>query len=107
MMRSGPILCGVSGWNIGRSLLSGGPNPHPGSSTRHTDAKLPQVSRRGLQKGDVNLDHGSIDWSNQEELDVWLRAVDAIEQGLMPPPDQKQPSREDRGRFWLFLIRTS
>ena len=49
------------------------------------------------QKGDVNLDQGSIDWSNQEELDVWLRAVDAIEQGLMPPPDQKQPSREDRG----------
>ena len=55
------------------------------------------------QKGDVNLDQGSIDWSNQEELDVWLRAVDAIEQGLMPPPDQKQPSREDRGAVLAFL----
>jgi len=55
------------------------------------------------KKGDVNLDHGSIDWSNREELDIWLRALDAVEQGLMPPPDEKQPSREDRRAVLAFL----
>ena len=55
------------------------------------------------KKGDVNLDHGSIDWSNREELDIWLMAQDAIEQGLMPPPDKKQPSREDRRAVLAFI----
>ena len=34
----------------------------------------------------------------QEELYIG-RALHAIEQGLMPPQDQKQPSREDRRWF--------
>ena len=55
------------------------------------------------KKGDINLDHESIDWNNQEELYIWLRALHAIEQGLMPPQDQKQPSREDRRVVLAFL----
>ena len=54
-------------------------------------------------KGDVNLDHPSIDWSNVEERNIWLRAMEAIEQGLMPPPDQKKPNREDRQALLAFL----
>lgn len=54
-------------------------------------------------KGDVNLDHLSIDWSNVEERNIWLRAMEAIEQGLMPPPDQKKPNREDRQALLAFL----
>ena len=55
------------------------------------------------KKGDVNLDYAVIDWSNVEEQNVWLRAMDAIEQGFMPPPDQRQPSPEGRRKVQAFL----
>jgi len=55
------------------------------------------------EKGDVNLDHTSIDWSNIEDMDTWLRALDAIDEGLMPPPDKQQPSKEERETVVAFL----
>ena len=48
------------------------------------------------EKGDVNLDHPTIDWTSIEDMDVWLRALEAIDRGLMPPSDKKQPSPEER-----------
>lgn len=55
------------------------------------------------EKGDVNLDRTSIDWTHIQDLDLWLRALDAIDQGLMPPPEEKQPTKEERETVLAFL----
>ncbi|MDE0940586.1 MAG: hypothetical protein OSA43_11585, partial [Pirellulales bacterium] len=55
------------------------------------------------KKGDVNLDRLSIDWSTSQNLDLWLRAREAIDQGLMPPPKKKQPSEAEREAVLSYL----
>ncbi|MDA7921949.1 DUF1588 domain-containing protein [Verrucomicrobiales bacterium] len=55
------------------------------------------------EKGDVNLEQVSIDWSNPHDLDVWLRALDAVDDGLMPPPEEKQLSDAERETVLTFL----
>ena len=55
------------------------------------------------EKGEVNLDDTSIDWSNIQSMDTWLRALDAIDGGLMPPPDKQQPSKKERETVVTFL----
>ena len=106
MMRSGPILSVFLAGILVAPVIGANPTPIPDPVQDILMQNCLKCHDEDSQKGSVNLDQGSIDWSNQEELGVWLRAVDAIEQGLAAM-DQKQPSREDRGRFWLFLIRTS
>ena len=54
-------------------------------------------------KGDVNLDHYSIDWSNQEERDLWENALHMHQDGLMPPEDEDQPSTEERAALIAWL----
>ncbi len=49
------------------------------------------------KKGDVNLDHETVDWADPAQRDVWIRAFDAVERGLMPPPKKPQPSDSERG----------
>ena len=103
MMRSGPILWVFLVGILAAPVIGAHPTLIPDPVQDILMQNCLKCHDEDSQKGDVNLDQGSIDWSNQEELDVWLRAVDAIEQGLMPPPDQKQPSREDRGAVLAFL----
>ncbi|MEM1296632.1 MAG: DUF1592 domain-containing protein, partial [Verrucomicrobiota bacterium] len=57
----------------------------------------------GSEKGGVNLDFGSIDFTQPDQLDLWLRTFDAIDQGLMPPPQKKQPTNEEREAVLAFL----
>ena len=91
MMRSGPILWVFLVGILAAPVIGAHPTliPDPVQDIL-MHAWLLKCHDEDSQKGDVNLDQ-SIDWSNQEELGAWLRAVDAIEQGLMPPPDQKRP----------------
>ncbi len=55
------------------------------------------------EKGEVNLEQTSIDWSNLHDLDVWLRALDAVDEGLMPPPEEKQLTKAERKTVLAFL----
>ena len=103
MMRSGPILSVFLAGILAAPVIGADPTLIPNPVQAVLMQNCLKCHDQDSKKGDVNLDHGSIDWSNKEELDIWLRAVDAIEQGLMPPPDQKQPSREDRGAVLAFL----
>ena len=103
MMRSGPILSVFLAGILAAPVIGANPTPIPDPVQDILMQNCLKCHDEDSQKGDVNLDHVSIDWSNQKELDVWLRAVDAIKQGLMPPPDQKQPSREDREAILAFL----
>ncbi|MDF1739151.1 MAG: DUF1588 domain-containing protein [Verrucomicrobiales bacterium] len=55
------------------------------------------------EKGDVNLDSATIDWKNIQDLDIWQRALNAIDEGTMPPPDEAQPTEEERNSLFAFL----
>ncbi|MBT3481866.1 MAG: DUF1588 domain-containing protein [Opitutales bacterium] len=57
-------------------------------------------------EGDVNLDRDSIDWSKKEERSLWLDALSMLQEGLMPPEEEKdedQPSEAERAALidWL------
>ena len=55
------------------------------------------------EKGEVNLEHTTIDWHNTQDRAHWLRALNAIDQGLMPPPDKPQPSAAEREMLIAYL----
>ena len=55
------------------------------------------------EKGEINLEQTSIDWNNIQELDMWLRALDAVDGGLMPPPEETQLSETERETVIAFL----
>lgn len=57
------------------------------------------------EKGDVNLDHGSIDWTSLHDLDLWLSVLEAVDQGLMPPPEEEPLNDEERDTVLAFLDR--
>ncbi|MFT5130122.1 MAG: hypothetical protein ACI8W8_003751 [Rhodothermales bacterium] len=42
------------------------------------------------QKGDLDLEAASTDWSQRQTEGLWMRVLEAIEQGLMPPPDTEE-----------------
>lgn len=54
-------------------------------------------------KGDIVLDHATIDWTNQNDIGLWLQAIEAVEQGLMPPPDKPPLSEEAREALVAYL----
>ena len=54
-------------------------------------------------KGEVNLDHYSIDWGREAERDLWENALHMIQEGLMPPEDEDQPSPEERETLIAWL----
>ncbi|MBH54254.1 MAG: hypothetical protein CMI18_07895 [Opitutaceae bacterium] len=54
-------------------------------------------------KGDVNLDHYSIDWSDKEHRDLWENALHMLQEGLMPPEDKAQPALEERNTLISWL----
>ena len=55
------------------------------------------------EKGDVNLELDHIDWTNVHDIDLWLRAFDAIDQGLMPPPKKERPATAEKEAVLAFL----
>lgn len=48
------------------------------------------------QKGDLDLEAASTDWAQRQTEDLWVRVLEAIEDELMPPPDKRQPSLNER-----------
>ena len=48
------------------------------------------------EKGDVNLEFESIDWTSPESQHLWEKVHQVVEEGMMPPPKKKQPSAQDR-----------
>ncbi len=54
-------------------------------------------------KGDINLDHYSVDWSNQEHRDLWENVLHMLQDGLMPPEDEDQPNDQERATLTAWL----
>jgi hypothetical protein len=48
------------------------------------------------KKGDVNLDHTTVDWTDPAQQNLWARALESVERGVMPPPKKRQPTPEAR-----------
>jgi hypothetical protein len=55
------------------------------------------------QKGDINLEHLAIDWANKNKRHLWESVHNMAEEGMMPPPDEKQPSPEEREALLAWL----
>ncbi len=54
-------------------------------------------------KGDINLDHYSIDWTSEDQRKLWSNALHMLEDGLMPPEDEDQPTAEERAELVTWL----
>ncbi|MBC9867494.1 MAG: DUF1588 domain-containing protein [Opitutae bacterium] len=54
-------------------------------------------------KGDVNLDHYTVDWTRKENRDLWEKALHMLQEGHMPPEDEDQPSDEKRAILTSWL----
>lgn len=54
-------------------------------------------------KGEVSLEFDAIDWDDPTQIDSWLRAFDAIEQGLMPPAKKPRPKPTEKEAVLAFL----
>lgn len=57
-------------------------------------------------KGDLNLDHYSIDWTSEDQRKRWGKVLHMLEDGLMPPEDEDQPSDEERAELVTWLDET-
>lgn len=55
------------------------------------------------QKGEVSLEFDAIDWNDSHQVNTWLRAFDAIEQGLMPPAKNPRPQPTEKAAVLAFL----
>jgi hypothetical protein len=55
------------------------------------------------RKGNVNLDQMAVDWTDPSQQDLWARALDSLERGLMPPPRKKQPAVSERDSLAAYL----
>ena len=55
------------------------------------------------RKGEISLEAPEIDWSNQDSLELWERAINALESGEMPPKKEQKPSASARASMvdWL------
>ncbi len=54
-------------------------------------------------KGDVNLDHVSIDWGQKDNRELWEKAHFMAKEGVMPPAKKRQPSEEERAALLAWL----
>ncbi len=55
------------------------------------------------RKGDINLDHYTVDWTKKENRDLWENALRMLQEGLMPPEDKDRPSQEERAILISWL----
>jgi len=54
-------------------------------------------------KGEVDLDLASVDWTREENRELWERVLLMNEQELMPPPEKRQPSDTEREKLFEWL----
>ena len=54
-------------------------------------------------KGDLNLDHYSINWNEKEQRSLWENALHMLQDGLMPPEDEDQPNLKERSTLISWL----
>jgi hypothetical protein len=54
-------------------------------------------------KGDLNLDHYSVDWGDKGHRDLWENVLHMLQDGLMPPEDEDQPNDEERATLISWL----
>ena len=55
------------------------------------------------EKGGINLDQVAISWGDPKSVEQWYKVFKVIDHGHMPPPDEPQPSAEDKGVLLAFL----
>ncbi|MAH13929.1 MAG: hypothetical protein CMO33_09370, partial [Verrucomicrobia bacterium] len=58
------------------------------------------------QKGEVNLETESIDWSAKDNQHLWERVHKVVNEGLMPPENKKQPTSSEREELSQWLDST-
>jgi len=58
------------------------------------------------QKGEVNLETESIDWSAKDNQHLWERVHKVVNEGLMPPENKKQPTSSEREELSRWLDST-
>lgn len=57
-------------------------------------------------KGDINFDHFSVDWTSEDQREKWGKILHMLEDGLMPPEDEDQPTAEERAELVTWLDET-
>ena len=58
------------------------------------------------RKGEISFEDPEIDWSNQESLELWERAIGALRSGEMPPKKERKPSPNARASMVDWLDRS-
>lgn len=94
-----PVLCGLSALTIHGIAADKIPEP----IQKIISNNCLECHDADSEKGDVNLDSTTIDWNNIQDMAIWQRALDAIDGGLMPPPDKEQPTKENRDAVLAYL----
>lgn len=54
-------------------------------------------------KGDLNLDQYVINWEDKSQREIWEKALHKLEDGIMPPDDEDQPTAEERATILSWL----
>lgn len=54
-------------------------------------------------EGEINLSSGNIDWTAQENRDLWERVLDVNAEQIMPPVDEAQPTKVERESLEQWL----
>ncbi len=82
----------------------------PGTEARWEEEILPLVERYcydchgdGLKKGELAIDRYESIAEMQQHRDVWKRIRDHLRHQLMPPPDEDQPTAEERKKILAWI----
>ena len=55
------------------------------------------------EKGEINLEQATIEWSHPEDRERWLRVLEVVDQGLMPPPKKGELTEPHRKKLLDYL----
>ena len=55
------------------------------------------------EKGDVNLETLTVDWTAEQNQHFWERVLEVVDAGEMPPAKKKQPSPAERSKLVTWL----
>lgn len=59
-----------------------------------------------VAKGEIDLDVLEVDWTDEANLRLWERVLNALESGEMPPEHKKQPAAADREAMVAWIDQT-
>ncbi len=88
---------------IAAPALGAAPTPLPAEVQAMLSENCLECHDAASQKGDISLEFDAIDWSDSQQLDTWLRAFAAIDQGLMPPQKRPRPKTSEKAAILSFL----